>query len=37
MDSRRNGLMSGFDKTLCMTAILVVELGNTKNIKEINE
>jgi hypothetical protein len=25
MDSGKNGLMSGFDKTLCMIAILVVE------------
>ncbi len=29
--------MLGFDKTLCMIAILVVESGNTSNIKEIDE
>jgi hypothetical protein len=32
MDSGRNGLMLGFDKTLYMTTILVAKLGNIDNI-----
>jgi hypothetical protein len=37
MDLGKNDLMLGFDKTLCMTTILVVELRNIDNVERINE